>query len=506
MPVSPNSAPSPSSNLRRFQIPIVVFSLAALSAAAVIITQIHGWTLYYGDAESHLDIARRVVDSRTPGYDQIGGVWLPLPHALMLPFVIDDRLWRTGLAGALPSAACFVIAGTFLFASVSRIFHSTLAALTSLAVFALNPNLLYLQATPMTEPVFFACLMTLLFGTVWFAQSQRFSAAVFAGLAACAGTLTRYEGWFLIPFATAYFFVMAKRHKWGFAILFGALASFGPLYWLAHNWWLTGNPIDFYNGPYSAKAIQGAQSYPGNHDWLGAFHYFGAAALLCTGWASIVLAIAGVWKTLRKRAYWPTLLLVLPPVFYVWSLYSSNVPIFVPNLWPHSYYNTRYGLALLPLLAFYGGASTFLAPVRFRGSAAIGIVCVALIPWLVKPSPENWICWKESQVNSEVRRAWTHQAANVFRTRYRTGDGIFTSSGDMLGVFREANIPLRETLNDGNGPAWMAAVARPRFFLWEGWAIAASGDPVDAAAQQECVLVKSIREKNAPVIEIYRRH
>ncbi|MGH9614065.1 MAG: glycosyltransferase family 39 protein [Bryobacteraceae bacterium] len=492
--------------MRRFRVPIVVLALTVLSAAAVAITQTHGWTLYYGDAESHLDIARRVVDSRTPGYDQIGGVWLPLPHALMLPFVIDDRLWITGLAGALPSAACFVIAGTFLFTSVSRVFHSNLAALASLAIFALNPTLLYLQATPMTEPVFFACLMALLFGTVWFAQSQRFIAAVFAGFAACAGTLTRYEGWFLIPLATAYIFVMAKRRKWGFTILFGMIASLGPLYWLAHNWWLTGNPIDFFNGPYSAKAIQRAQPYPGNQDWLAAFHYFGAAALLCAGWIPMVLAIAGFWDMLRKRTYWPALLLVLSPVFCVWAMYSSVVPIFVPNLWPHSYYNTRYGLALLPLLAFCGGASIFLASARFRGTAAIGVVFATLIPWLVKPSPENWICWKESQVNSEARRAWTHQAAHIFQSKYRTGDGIFTSSGDMLGIFREAGIPLRETLNDGNEPAWMAAVARPRFFLREGWAIAASGDPVDAAARRDYVLIRTIREKNAPVIEIYRRH
>src|SRR3954454_20251628 len=47
----------------------------------------NGYILYYGDAESHLGTARRIIDSRTPGYDQIGSPWLPLPHLLMLPFV-----------------------------------------------------------------------------------------------------------------------------------------------------------------------------------------------------------------------------------------------------------------------------------------------------------------------------------------------------------------------------------------------------------------------------------
>ena len=45
------------------------------------------------------------------------------------------------------------------------------------------------------------------------------------------------------------------------------------------------------------------------------------------------------------------LLLALPGAFFVWSMHSGVVPIFMPHLWPHSYYNTRYGLAVLPLLA-----------------------------------------------------------------------------------------------------------------------------------------------------------
>ena len=89
---------------------------ASISFAAVLWAYHAGWLLYYGDAESHLNHARRVFDSHTPGAEQLGTVWLPLPHLLMLPFVANDTLWRTGLAGSIPSATCFVIATTFLFA------------------------------------------------------------------------------------------------------------------------------------------------------------------------------------------------------------------------------------------------------------------------------------------------------------------------------------------------------------------------------------------------------
>src|SRR5437660_5646226 len=87
----------------------LICGLILLSALAVYFFYSHGYLLYYGDAEAHLNIARRVVDSQTPGYDQLGSPWLPLPHVLMLPLVRVDSLWRSGLAGAIPSAICFVI-------------------------------------------------------------------------------------------------------------------------------------------------------------------------------------------------------------------------------------------------------------------------------------------------------------------------------------------------------------------------------------------------------------
>ena len=56
-------------------------------------------TLSHYDARGHLIVARRIIDSITPGWQQIGAVWLPLPHLLnMLPVQIDV-LYRTGASG-----------------------------------------------------------------------------------------------------------------------------------------------------------------------------------------------------------------------------------------------------------------------------------------------------------------------------------------------------------------------------------------------------------------------
>ena len=72
----------------------VVALLAAIGISAAWWCFQHGYSLYYGDAEAHLNIARRILDSRTPGPEQIGTVWLPLPHVLLIPFVMRDAWWQ----------------------------------------------------------------------------------------------------------------------------------------------------------------------------------------------------------------------------------------------------------------------------------------------------------------------------------------------------------------------------------------------------------------------------
>ncbi len=486
--------------------------LALVSASAAAFVHAHGWTLYYGDADAHLMIARRIVDAQNSGYDQVGSVWLPLLHVLMLPFVRVDAWWRNGLAGAIPPAICFVIAGSFLFVAARRAFESTAPAAAAAALFALNPNILYLQSIPMTEAVFFACLAALLYFTVVFRQSRHWAAAAAAGAAATAGALTRYDGWFVIPFAAAYFLVAAKRYRLPAALVFCALAVLGPLYWIAHNWWATGDWLDFYRGPYSASAIQGSATYPGLHDWRAAWLYYRTAVELCSGPLLAILGLAGIIACAIKKVFWPIALLALPPIFYLANMHSGASPILVPQLPPHSYYNTRYGTAALPLFAFAAAGLAAIVPQRLRAAAAVLIVAAGAGWWLVHPRPSDWITWEESRVNSEGRRAWTNRAADYLEPRYHPGVSVITSFYPLTGIFREMGIPLRETLIGDNGIPWLAAVERPELFLTQDWAIVEGGDQVQSAINRlgrfgiRYTLEKQIAVKDQPVIEIYRRH
>src|SRR5579871_2554596 len=137
---------------------IIPFAIGAALWGAAVAWHYHrlGLTLTHYDARGHLVVARRIFDSITPGWQQIGAVWLPLPHLLNAIPVQLDLFYRTGASGVALSVASFAIAVAAIAWIVHRLTDSIAASIAGVAVFALNPNVLYLQSTPMTEPLLLA--------------------------------------------------------------------------------------------------------------------------------------------------------------------------------------------------------------------------------------------------------------------------------------------------------------------------------------------------------------
>src|ERR1700733_12371493 len=181
----------------------IALGAVLLSFVALLLSFSRGYLLLYGDAVAHLGIARRILDSRNPGLIQLGGVWLPLPHLLMLPFVQKIEWWQNGLAGAWPSLVCYIasVAGLYRLARRMMVPRWALAAT---ALYALNPNLLYLSTTAMTEPLFLALLIWITLLTVECVaaikssrQSVVSSRLLLLGIFILAAVFTRYDGWIL---------------------------------------------------------------------------------------------------------------------------------------------------------------------------------------------------------------------------------------------------------------------------------------------------------------------
>src|SRR5438445_273308 len=171
-------------------------ALAAALGGAIVAWRYHllGLTLTHYDARGHLVVARRIIDSITPGWQQIGAVWLPLPHLLnMLPVQID-AFYRTGASAVAISIASFAIATAAVAWIVLLLTESAPAALAASAVFALNPNIVYLQATPMTEPLLLG-LTTLGIALLLVWSKTGTVRPAGAGVVLALACLTRYEAW-----------------------------------------------------------------------------------------------------------------------------------------------------------------------------------------------------------------------------------------------------------------------------------------------------------------------
>ncbi len=152
-------------------------------------------TLSHYDAKAHLVVARRILDSLTPGWAQIGAVWLPLPHLVQALPVQVDWFYHTGAFAVAVSVICYAVTAASTFATLRLLTRSSAAASVGATIFAINPNVLYLHSTPMTEPMFFALVaLEVLLLTRWVMAGQLVVPRE-AGWVMVLAILTRYEAW-----------------------------------------------------------------------------------------------------------------------------------------------------------------------------------------------------------------------------------------------------------------------------------------------------------------------
>jgi hypothetical protein len=192
---------------------VLALAACATGAAAWAIYARHGLILSHYDAKAHLVVARRVFDSITPGWQQFGAVWLPLPHLInVLPAQIN-LFYQTGAFASFVSVLCLGVSAWAVARLVLSITGSRAGAVVATLLLAGNPNLLYLFATPMTEPLLLAAVFLSVLWLYEWVHSTSAKATVDKeepdtvpvrlGLALFAATWTRYEAWPVLAAALA---------------------------------------------------------------------------------------------------------------------------------------------------------------------------------------------------------------------------------------------------------------------------------------------------------------
>ncbi len=585
---------------------VLGFSMAA-SFAAIIWSWNHRALLNYGDAVAHLHIARRVIDSRTPRFSQLGSVWLPLPHILLIPFVQNYAWWANGLAGVVPSASAYIASCAGIYRLARHWLNPAPSAL-ALVFFALNPNLLYLQTTAMTEPLF---LCEIIWIVVWMVEwsaalnneveaasyrlpshpaatssaqdfnsprlwqplrifeagsrprgawlqnpelrsrrrkggfstlSSRLQVCVAAAL--IAAIFTRYDGWIIaliawtsIGLTLLRYAGLRSRSFWLATIVVTA----APILWFVYNSICFGDWLYFARGPFSAKAIELRTSAPGawpphpgwHNPWVALLFYLKVSELdsaLAPTWSSLwgnlvlVLAALGsvaAWfvekAASHRRALVWILLLWLPVPFYAWSVAYGSVPIFFPAWWPFTFYNTRYGIELLPALALgVGFAAHFVTDAleRWHGSriaqllpdiafAVFFVLAGINSTGLLRQGP---IVYAESTTNLDARLPYDDAIPPLLQdllSEFPRGTVLMnTSTYPEIVAF--TGIPLRQTINESDLALWRAALESPASHA--AVVVTFDGDEVDRAvkAHPEGLVVEGrFSAENQPSATVY---
>jgi hypothetical protein len=497
----------------------------------------HGDILLYGDAVAHINIARRVFDSRTPGLLQLGTVWLPLPHLLMIPFLLSNKAWQTGIGGSVPSMLAYVAATVGIFRLLRGAFSfpkgptsfARFAAWLGAGIYAANPNLIYMQSTAMTESLYLAFFIWAVVHFGEFVQSSGAtqknsniagSSLTKCGLCLIGACLTRYDGWFLagaLCLAAAVVVIKARSPAGTLGRVFGKfvlLAAAAPALWLAYNTAVYQNPLEFANGPYSAQAIEqrtttfGKTPHPGWQNLPIAFSYFLKAGEdnVADGkiqklWlaAPLIGSIIVVWF---ERRCWPLLLLLIPVPFYTLSIAYGSVPVFIPDWWPFSYYNVRFGLELLPAFAAMIAVTIYFL-LRFSQNHAAKVAIVLVIAMVSASYVSIWkaqpICFREASTNSRSRIALETELASTLSVLPQNSTFLMYL-GDHVGALQRAGISLRRTINEGDHRPWKRP-SDPEG-LWER----ALADPQKYAdfviAFDEDPVAKAVRGKGLTSIQV----
>ena len=436
---------------------MIIARTERLLAATAAIAGTVAWVLFlradlvlsHYDAKAHLVVARRVIDNLTPGWQQFGAVWLPLPHLLQFLPVQSDVLYRTGASGSLMSILCLAIT-TYAFARlVLAATGSRIGAATSTVVLILNPNLLYLHATPMTEPLLLAVTALVVLWTFEWAQAEPEAVPGRLGAALFAAAWTRYEAWPIIAVAGAAALVAVWRLGAPFGVLVRRGASFAVWPVAALALFLLNSRITVGSWFVSGGFYVPDPAYEGQAFRVLTALWWGTHEL--SGYGIEIVALAGAAVIVARALARRQDASVLVPL----ALFAAAALPFFAFYEGHPF-RIRY---MIPLVAACALSTGLLAGLARRWAPVV--LAVVLASALIESPP--WDRQAPMLLEAQWDRPASHGRMAVSRCiadGYR-GERILASMGSLAHYMQELSwygFNLSDFVHEGNGVIWHAAM------------------------------------------------
>lgn len=472
----------------------------------------NGLGLAYNDARSHLDIGRRVVEGLKPGLAQLGSVWLPLPHMLMVPTIWNDWMWHSGMSGALVSMVSFVATGVLVYKYLEELRVGMLGRLFGVVVLAANMNVLYLQATAMTELLLLATMTAgAYYLLLWFKDEKILNLIKTAFLVMMA-TLVRYDGWFMLFFVTMLVGGYTwKKRGWktaeGMLILLLTLAALGVVLWVGWNWLIFDDPLYFMFGEFSAHAQQTQLEEAGNLQtkgnlWLSIKVYLIALVFNSYAW-QVIAGTAGaiaLWlnRKVKGKVRLASLVLIAPLLFNILALYLGHSVLFIQGISGNTWFNVRYGIMLAPTIAIMMGY--LVERVKDLKWVIIGLTLFVSFFALVN---QDAVTIDDARVGSSQKNV--AEVSGWLKNNAAKQEGfVLISAASHDAIIFSSGMPMKRFIHEGTGPYWDSATSAPD--RWARWLIMRTYDENDLvfkAVNKTDALEKYTLVDSFPFADIY---
>ncbi len=478
--------------LEKSALAIVIYLLILISVGAFLYYYFNGLGLAYNDARSHLDIGRRVVEGLKPGAAQLGSVWLPLPHILMVPTIWNDFMWHSGLAGAIVSMISFVATGVLVYKFLEKIGVGIFGRIIGVLIFAANINILYLQSTAMTELLLLAVMTAGVYELMLWHKNGNVLNLIKAAFWVMLSTLTRYDGWFLFVFTSGLVVLNVWRKEnfkfsWrnltkmeGAYILFATLAAFGVFLWLLWNLLIFKDPLYFAFGPYSAHTQQdqldaaGILSTKGNIV-LSVKHYMYALVYNSNLFISVLAFFGAVYLWLDKKVSTGIKLastaLTVPLLFNVIALYFGHSVLFIQGISGNTWFNVRYGVMMVPSIAIFTG---FLVD-RLKDFRYV-LLGLILLVITIQFTSYDAVTIDDARVGSSQKNV-SEVSGWLGRNAADKEGYILISAASHDAIIFSSGLPMSKFIHEGTGRYWESATTNPE--RWARWIIMRSYDDND---------------------------
>jgi hypothetical protein len=486
--------------------------LTMFSILAFYFFYINRLSIAYNDARSHLDIARRVVEGLKPGFAQLGSVWLPLPHILMLPTIWNDFFWHTGLSGGIISMISYIATGILIYLFLQRLGVGNLARWVGVLVFALNINILYLQSTSMTELLLLATMTASGYYLLGWFQQRKLADLVKCAFYLMLSTLTRYDGWFLLMITVAIlggYYIKKRQYKKaeGIIIFFSTLSCLGIALWFLWNQLIFKDALYFAFGPYSAHTQQLQLEQAGNlatkHNLFYSLQIYFYALFYNVNTFIALIGFAGFAVFLKSKfvdfkTKLASLTLTAPLLFNIIALYFGHSVLFIQGLSGNTWFNVRYGIMVIPFIAIFCGYLV-------RKIDPFRLTLIALIAFMVIFSFTSFdaVTIDDARVGSSQKNVSEVSGWLAQNTKDKPGFVLISAASHDAIIF-SSGLPMKRFIHEGTGKYWDQATTTPD--LWARWIIMRTNDDSDATFK----LIKNTDGfkhyhlvKNYPFADIY---